>query len=161
MIAQVGRAQVSNNGVGQGGVIGLLRGMRSGVLGHPAIATNVAALGCAAFDYMVDGQTYTKTAQASIPLGSLGLPVTSAGEISRWRLEIDAAGAFLVTAVGKRTASALIGGLESVPAPPRTRGYCTVAVIGQPAGFNPGTTAASNLTIVNGDPDLMQPALVG
>ena len=168
MHAQVGRAQTSNHG--RGGIGGLLRAMRNGILGHPAVTSNVAALGASGFDYMIDGVTYTKAAQASIPLGSLGLPVTSAGEVSKWRLEIDSAGAFLVTATPKRTASAVIGGIESVPVPPRTRldpatglprGYCTVAVISQPAGFNPGTTAASGLTIVNGDPDLMQPALIG
>jgi hypothetical protein len=170
MHAQVGRPQLSNHGVGGGAFLGVLRGMRNGVLAHPAITSNGSGLGAGAFDYMIDGVTYTKVAQPSIVLSALGLPVTGVGEVSKWRLEIDSAGAFLVTAVAKRTVSAVIGGIESVPAPPRTRfdpatglprGYCTVAIINQPASYTPGTTAASNLTIVNGDPDLMQPALIG
>jgi hypothetical protein len=159
-----GRAVTRGRGLNQRDVVELLRAMRNRVLGHPGLVqgSTPANLANVAFDYMIDGQTYTKAAVAAgTVLTGQNLVNTAAGQFCKIRVQVGPP----TTPTGTDGAitfsqGGIAGSQEEARIPPRTPSRCTIGLLDIPASFVFGTnTLATAGIIANGDPDLNVQAL--
>lgn len=152
-----GRGILSPRGINQGEIVRLLRAMRNRVLANPTLAagSTPANLANIAFDYMIEGITYTKAAVAAgTVLTGQNLVNTGAGQFCKVRVQVDAAGAVTFIQGG------VAGSQDDARIPPRLGGRCTIGLLDIPASFTFGTTTLATAGIISsGDPDLGLSAL--
>ena len=119
------------------------------VLGNPALAvatTNTKVKTTNAVTFSIEGILYTLGASDNITVS--GLTNTAAAQVRLVRVEVNTAGtvSFVEGPVASAAALALM--------PRRTASKATLGYLTVPASFTWGTTDATGLTYVNGDPDL-------
>src|SRR3990167_1597234 len=149
--------KISGLGMLQKDAAAFLKALRNRCFSNPALAvgTTTTRIQIAnALSYMIDGVLYSKSAEDDIVISTL--TATAAAQNSRVRVELNTAGTVSFVQGGVRSAAPPATPRE---APARTASRCTIGYFDLPASFTPGTSLASLLTFVNGDPDLNTDAL--
>ena len=144
--------RISGTALLQADLVPLLKALRNRVFSNPGLAvgsTNTRIQVTNAVQFAIDGVQYNKAAEDNITIAAL--TATAAAQNRRVRVEVNTAGTVSFVEGPALSTAAPAPPLE---APARTASRATLGYFDMPASFTPGTTAASGLTYVNGDPDL-------
>ena len=144
--------KISGLGALQGDIVALLKALRNRCFSNPGLAVGTTTTRIQvtnAIQFAIDGVSYNKAAEDNITIAAL--TATAAAQNSRVRVEVNTAGTVSFVQGPILSTAAPATPLE---APARTASRCTIGYFDMPASFTPGTSLASLLTFVNGDPDL-------
>ena len=142
---------ITPTGVNQDELVKVLQALRNRILAKPTLApgstTSRIQVTNSLTDFCIDGVVYRKAAEDNISVGSL--TALTAGQACRIRVEISTAGT-----VSFKQGPIVTGARGTARTPNRTASRATLGYIDVAGAFTFGTTAFSDETFADGDPDL-------